>query len=63
MDEILPQYSWIKTKDGKTGRIVEIYSDKPKPIYIVEYEPHSQNEDDAEFLADDDEIAEYRKAL
>lgn len=59
MNKLLPELTWIKTKDGKTGTIV--YVQKKEPHYLVEYDPHSQSpDDDVEFAVRREEIAEYK---
>lgn len=59
MDELLPLFTWIKTKDGVTGTIVERFI---KPAgYLAEYYPHEQNVDDDTFDVLPADIVEYRK--
>lgn len=57
IDGLLPEFTWIKVKDGKTGAIVEKYDTKPD--YLVEYYPHSQCDDDF-FSANNEDIIEYK---
>ncbi|AYE37492.1 hypothetical protein D1B17_01970 [Companilactobacillus zhachilii] len=56
----LPEFTWIKTKDGITGTIVEVYDDGKKPNYLVEYYPHSQCDNDDSFAANNEDIIEYK---
>lgn len=58
MGKLLPELTWIKTKDGRTGTIV--YIQDKEPNYLVEYIPHSQSpNDDVEFAVKKEDIAEY----
>lgn len=58
MSDLLPELTWIKTKDGKTGTIV--YVQNKEPNYLVEYIPHSQgSSDDVEFVVRKEDIVEY----
>lgn len=59
MSKLLPLFTWIKTKDGTTGTIVERYSTKPD--YLVDYVPLSQCEDDDQFAASNEDIVAYVK--
>ncbi|KRK91885.1 hypothetical protein [Companilactobacillus futsaii] len=58
--KLLPEFSWIKTKDGITGVTLEVY--KTRPNYIAEYYPHSQaeDEDDVIFAVNNEDIVDYK---
>jgi len=59
MSNLLPELTWIKTRDGKTGTIV--YVQNKEPNYLVEYIPHSQGpSDDVEFVVRKEDIVEYK---
>ena len=57
--KLLPEFSWIKTKDGITGAILEVYDTKPD--YLAEYYPHSQvgEDDDITFSVNNEDIVDY----
>jgi len=58
MDKLLPELTWIKTKDEKTGTIVCVQNKETN--YLVEYVPHSQDpNDDVEFVVRKEDIVEY----
>lgn len=61
MDNLLPLFTLITTKDGKVGAIVDRRAESPE--YYVEYYPHSQSpdEDNVFFVASSNDIVEYRK--
>ncbi|ATO45791.1 hypothetical protein C5L30_002280 [Companilactobacillus farciminis] len=59
INKILPEFTWIKVKDGRTGTIAEVHDDGKKSNYFVEYIPHSQCEDDDSFCANNEDIIKY----
>ena len=60
-NKLLPEFTWIKTKTGATGPIMEVF-DGDDPAYLVEYYPHSQVDEDADvtFFVKPEDVVEYK---
>ena len=58
--KLLPEFILIKTKDGITVAILEVYDTKPD--YLAEYYPHSQvgEDDDITFSVNNEDIIDYK---